>query len=750
MPQTPPNPPVPESPPNPPDAAPADVHPGLAALAAGTHGAPHDVLGAHSSADGSTTWVRAWQPGAAAVDVLLPDGTTVAAPPVGPPGAFEVAVPAARLRPGDRHRFVVTTADGSVTEPIDDPYRSLPTLGDVDLHLIGEGLHRRLWDVLGARPLHHDGVDGTAFTVWAPSACAVRVIGDWNGWDGRAHPMRQVGASGSWELFLPHVGSGARYKFEVVGADGVTRQKADPVARWSEHPPATGSVVFASTHEWGDDAWVDARYDLDHDDARLSVYEVHLGSWRRSPDDPEQYLSYRDLAEPLADHVAALGFTHVELLPVAEHPFGGSWGYQVSGYYAPTARHGDPDGFRFLVDTLHQRGIGVIIDWVPAHFPRDEFALARFDGTALYEHADPRQGAHPDWGTLIFNYGRNEVRNFLVANALYWIEEFHIDGLRVDAVASMLYLDYSRAGDEWVPNRHGGRENLEAIDFLRELNRVVGEEHPGAMVIAEESTAFPGVSHPVSQGGLGFTHKWNMGWMHDTLAYAELEPVHRRWHHHQLTFGLIYAFTERFVLPLSHDEVVHLKGSMLDKLPGDDWQRFATLRALYAWMWSHPGGQLLFMGGEIAQRREWDHDRSIDWHLLDDPRHVGVRDLVARVNAAEAELPALWRRDHDAASFSWLDANDGEHSCYAFARWGGGEGDGADLPVVVAANFTPVPRHGYRLGVPWAGPWREAVNTDATDLGGSGVVNGTIEADDDVPWHGQPASLLCTLPPLGV
>ena len=709
--------------------------PELWAVVEGRHTDPHSALGRHGDR------ARVWQPGAVSVTVAGHDAVRLH-----DDGLFEAPAP-----PGDGpYTYVAVRPDGSTTSELHDPYAFLPTVGELDLHLTGEGRHQRLWDALGARPTVHQTIAGTAFSVWAPGARAVRVVGDWNGWDGRAQPMRALGSSGVWELFVPAVGTGARYKFEIVGADGVLRLKADPLGRATEVPPSTASVVFASQHRWADDEWMRRREERDTSASqRLTIYECHLGSWLRSPEDPDRWLGWDDLAPRLADHVADLGFTHVELLPVMEHPFGGSWGYQVSGYWAPSARHGDPDGFRRLVDLLHQRGIGVIVDWVPAHFPKDEFALARFDGTALYEHADPKQGEHPDWGTLVFNFGRTEVRNFLVSNALWWMEEFHVDGLRVDAVASMLYLDYSRRPGDWVPNRHGGRENLEAIDFLRELNTVVHAEHPGVLTIAEESTAFPGVSHPVYAGGLGFTHKWNMGWMHDTLAYVEREPVHRRYHHHELTFGLVYAWTERFVLPLSHDEVVHMKGSLLEKMPGDDWQRFATLRALYGWMWSHPGGQLLFMGAELAQRREWSHDTSIDWHLLEQPSHAGLRDLVRELNRLEAAHPALWRLDHTQDGFRWLDANDGDQSCYAFARLGT-EGD---RPVVVAANFTPVARYGYRLGVPSGGPWRVALSTDDDRWWGSGVAPtgaDSVDADEGIPWHGQPASVLLTLPPLAV
>jgi 1,4-alpha-glucan branching enzyme len=707
------------------------VNASFRAVVQGRHTNPHEVLGRHGDV------VRIWAPGARAVTV---DG--VAARCLHADGLFEV-------EGTDGYRYTITRADGVTTAPLDDPYRFWPTLGELDLHLFAQGDHRRLWEALGARPMVHEGVPGTAFSVWAPAARAVRVVGDWNGWDGRSHPMRALGGSGLWELFVPAVGHGARYKFEVVGADGTLRLKADPLARWSEVPPATASVVFESSHTWSDADWMAAQAQRDTSASqRLAVYEVHLGSWARSPEHPDKWLGWDDLAGRLADHVADLGFTHVELLPPMEHPFGGSWGYQVSGYFAPTARLGDPDGFRRFVDHLHQRGIGVLVDWVPAHFPKDDFALARFDGTALFEHADPRQGEHPDWGTLVFNYGRTEVKNFLVANALYWLQEFHVDGLRVDAVASMLYLDYSRQEGEWVPNRHGGRENLEAIAFLRDMNSIVHEECPGVLTIAEESTAFPGVSHPVYAGGLGFTHKWNMGWMHDTLAYLAREAVHRRYHHHELTFGLVYAWTERFVLPLSHDEVVHLKGSLLEKMPGDDWQQFANLRALYAWMWSHPGSQLLFMGGEFGQRHEWQHDASLDWHLLAEPSHAGVQDCVRELNRLEAALPALWRLDHSPDGFAWLEANDADHSCYAFVR----RGSEGDDPVVVVANLTPVPRYGYRVGVPSTGPWSVALSTDDPRWWGSGMEpleGGSVDAED-VGWHGQPASLRMALPPLSV
>jgi 1,4-alpha-glucan branching enzyme len=575
------------------------------------------------------------------------------------------------------------------------------------------------------------------------------VIGDFNGWDGRLHPMRALGSSGVWELFLPEVGDGARYKFEIVTPEGHLRLKADPLAFAAELAPGTASIVVESTHDWADADWLQRRRDTDPLHQPLSVYEVHLGSWRTVPEEGDRPLTYRELADQLVDYVAEQGFTHVELLPVAEHPYAPSWGYQVSSYFAPTSRFGTPDDFRALVDAFHARGVGVIVDWVPAHFPKDDWALARFDGTALYEHSDPRQGEHPDWGTLVFNFGRNEVRNFLAASGRYWVEELHVDGLRVDAVASMLYLDYSRKAGEWVPNRHGGRENLEAVSFLQEFNTLMHGEHPGVLTIAEESTAWPGVSRPVYVGGLGFGHKWNMGWMHDTLEYFSNDPIHRRYHHHQLTFGLLYAFSENFVLPLSHDEVVHGKGSLLGKMPGDAWQKLANLRALFAWMWGHPGKQLLFMGCELAQDREWAHDRSLDWHLLDDAGHAGVQALVRDLNRLHRSEPALWSGDFDPAGFRWIDANDADQSCYSFLRVPLGEDAGA-RPVLCLANLTPVPRYGYRVGLPHAGRWEVLLNSDATCFGGSGTEVGPVLEAEARSWHGEDHSVVLTMPPLGV
>ncbi len=627
--------------------------------------------------------------------------------------------------------------------------------GDLDRYLFAEGRHRRLWELLGARPLPEGGA---TFAVWAPDASSVSVVGDWTGWldDQRATALEPQGSTGIWWCHDPRARSGQRYKFRVSGADGIVRLRADPVARRAETAPGTASILELSTYQWseatGGDVWRERR--AIRNQGRLSTYEVHLGSWRRHPDGRSH--SARELAEPLADWAVELGFTHVELMPVATHPFGGSWGYQVTGYYAPDERLGSPDDLRHLVDVCHDRGLGVLLDWVPAHFPRDEFALGRFDGTALYEHADPRRGEHPDWGTLVFNHGRREVRNFLVANALYWLDEFRVDGLRVDAVASMLYRDYSRRPGEWIPNEHGGREDTDAIGFIQELNTVVAEEHPGAVVIAEESTSWQGVTRSVADGGLGFARKWNLGWMHDTLGYFRRDPLHRSHHHGELTFPMVYAADERWVLPLSHDEVVHGKGSLLAKQPGDRWQRFANLRCLLAWQWCHPGRQLLFMGGELAQEREWSHDREIDWFLLSRPEHAGVRDLVRDLNGLQVANPALWRGDDETSTcFGWLDADDSQHSVASFWRDVPERERSAGSVVVVAANLTPVPRHGYRLGVPCLGPWTVLLDTDSTGYGGSG--HGVAPAGGDVlapdtstPWQGQPASLLLTLPPLSV
>jgi 1,4-alpha-glucan branching enzyme len=591
--------------------------------------------------------------------------------------------------------------------------------------------------------IDHQGVRGTAFAVWAPHARGVHLVCDANFWDTRTLPMRVLG-SGVWELFLPDAGRGNRYKYRITRPDMHQVLKADPLARATERPPATASVVEESAHEWQDGAWMNERAVRHQVNKPLAIYEMHVGSWRRG--DGDALLTYRQLAPLLAEHCRNLGFTHVELMPVMEHPFGGSWGYQVTGYYAPTARYGSPDDFRWFVDHLHQNGVGVILDWVPAHFPRDAWALARFDGTALYEHPDPRRGAHPDWGTLVFNYGRNEVRNFLVANARYWVEEFHVDGLRVDAVASLLYLDYSRRPGEWIPNVHGGRENLEAIAMLRETNDALHQDYPGAIAIAEESTAWPGVTRSTASGGLGFAFKWNMGWMHDTLDYFGQDPVFRRYHHHKLTFGLWYAWSENFILPLSHDEVVHMKGSLLRKMAGDPWQRYANLRSLYAWMWAHPGKKLLFMGGEIAQAREWADDASLDWQLLEEPEHAGVQRLIGDLCARYRNTPALYELDDRPDGFQWIDAGNADQNVIGFVRFDASGHPGA----ACMANLSPVVRYDFRVGLPSAGSWDEVINTDSRHYGGSGQGNLGTVTTEPIPWHAWDQSATVTLPPLGV
>ncbi|MGH9105887.1 MAG: 1,4-alpha-glucan branching protein GlgB [Acidimicrobiales bacterium] len=661
---------------------------------------------------------------------------------------------------------------GSPSFVFDDPYRHWPTLGDLDLHLFNEGRHRRLWEVLGAHPRTHEGVAGTAFAVWAPNARSVRVVGDWNFWDGRVHPMRALGSSGVWELFIPGAEAGSRYKYEIVTADEHLTLKADPFAFATEKPPGTASVIAGPPgHSWSDGSWVAKRPDGSPLDQAMSVYEVHLGSWRWADDGlgGQRPLTYLELAEQLPRYVAEMGFTHVELMPVAEHPFGGSWGYQVSAYYAPSARFGSPDDFRALVDALHRSGIGVIVDWVPAHFPRDEFALARFDGTSLYEHTGP-MGSHPDWGTLVFNLGRHEVRNFLLANALFWLDQYHVDALRVDAVASMLYLDYSRRAGEWSPNEFGGNENLQAVSFLKELNETVFGLSPAATTIAEESTSWPGVSRPTYLGGLGFGYKWNMGWMHDTLQYFGVDTLFRRYHQNDLTFGLLYAWHENFILPLSHDEVVHGKRSLLAKMPGDRRAQLANLRSLYAWMWAHPGKKLLFMGGEMATEREWSHERQLDWWILDTwADHEKLRELVTELNHVYRAEPALWEQDFTPAGFRWIDASDADHNIASFYRSrkrGGAGGSGASAPggggeaswpavpvsdmVACIANLSPVPHVGYRVGLPRGGRWLELVNTDAKEWGGSGLGNMGEVLATDVGWHGLPYSAEMVLPPLSV
>ena len=702
---------------------------------------PHSLLGAHPGRGGVV--IRAYRPEAIRVRALLEGEGAVELAESDEAGLFEGVAVGASLPL--RYRLEVHYPDGNVFT-LRDPYAHLPTLGDLDLHLIGEGRHEELYDKLGAHVREIDGVRGVGFAVWAPSARAVSVVGDFNAWDGRLHPMRSLGSSGVWELFVPDLEPGSRYKYEIRAQDGTLLLKADPFAYATEQPPRTASVVFESRHRWTDEEWLNRRRSSEPHAGPLSVYEVHLGSWRLNPLEENRPLRYEELADELAAYALDLGFTHVELLPVMEHPYAPSWGYQVTGFFAPTARFGQPDDFRAFVDALHSRGLGVILDWVPAHFPRDDFALARFDGTALFEHEDPRRGAHPDWGTLVFNLGRTEVRNFLLANALFWLSEYHVDGLRVDAVASMLYLDYSRKEGEWIPNEFGGNEDLDAISFLKELNEVVHGRKRDIVMAAEESTAWPGVSRPTYVGGLGFGFKWNMGWMHDTLDYFQRDPIHRRFHHHQLTFSLMYAFSENFVLPLSHDEVVHGKKSLLGKMPGDPWQKLANLRALYAYMWAHPGKKLLFMGGELAQEREWSHDRSLDWHLLERPEHSGVQALVRDLNRAYRGEAALWEVDFEPAGFSWLEANDGSSNALAFARFSRDR----RRVLVCLCNFSPVPRPGYRVGLPQGGRWRELLNTDSEFYGGSGIGNlGAVEAEERF-WHEQPYSAEVTLPPLGV
>lgn len=716
----------------------------LSTVAAGTHWAPHDVLGAHPAADGSVT-IRVLRHLAQAVEIVIGDGGEGRTVPLRheQDGIWTVTLPAveaAGMPPATAvvppYRIRAAYPDGSVRLD-DDAYRHLPTVSEHDLHLFGEGSLERLWEALGARPMVHGGAEGTAFSVWAPNARAVRVIGDFNAWDGRETAMRSLGSSGVWELFVPGVGDGAVYKFEILPAEGAWLQKADPMARRTEVPPRTGSIVTVSQYEFRDEAWLRQRAQHDPAHGPMSVYEVHLGSWRPG-------LGYRELADELVAYVTGLGFTHVEFLPVAEHPFGGSWGYQVTSYYAPTSRFGHPDDFKALVDALHAAGIGVLLDWVPAHFPKDEWALARFDGQPLYEHPDPRRGEHPDWGTLIFDYGRREVRNFLTSNALYWLEEFHIDGLRVDAVASMLYLDYSREDGQWLPNEHGGRENLEAIDFLRHVNGLVAARHPGTAMIAEESTAFPGVTAPGEHGGLGFTLKWNMGWMNDSLRYVSRDPIHRAHHHHDLTFSLVYAFSERYLLPISHDEVVHGKGSLLRKLPGDRWQQLAGLRSFLAYQWAHPGKQLIFMGTEFGQEAEWSEQHGLDWWLTDDPRHSGVQRLVRDLNALYTRCPALYERDADPLGFQWLEGADAEANVISFVRW-----DLGGRPLVCVVNFSGITREGHAIPMPATGSWAERVNTDAEIYGGAGAGNlGRVHAVDG-GFNGFPAHARLTLPAFG-
>jgi 1,4-alpha-glucan branching enzyme len=724
--------------------------PDVEALVQGRHGDPFSVLGPHVVDDGGipALVIRAFLPGAEDARIVPADGAPAATMVrVHAEGLFEAAFPgrATTLR----YRLHVREAPGRERE-IEDPYRFPPTLSDFDRLLLAEGTHERAYERLGAHVRAVDGVPGVVFAVWAPNARRVSVVGDFNGWDGRRHPMRLHPGSGIWEIFVPGLGEGARYKFELLGPDGaLLALKADPYAFEfeAEEPRTAPVVVTLDGYPWRDDAWMAERGRRNALDAPIAIYEVHLGSWRRVPEEGRRVLGYRELGEALGDYVRDLGYTHVELLPIGEHPFYGSWGYQQIGAFAPTRRYGAARDFMAFVDALHGRGLGVVLDWVPAHFPRDPHGLVYFDGTHLYEHADPRQREHADWGTLVFNFGRNEVVNYLVANALYWLDRYHLDGLRVDAVASMLYLDYSKRPGEWVPNRFGGRENLEAIAFLRRVNETVYRHHPDTVTIAEESTAWPMVSRPTYLGGLGFGLKWNMGWMHDVLDYMRHDPVHRRYHHGRLTFGLLYAWHENFILPLSHDEVVYGKGSLRAKMPGDDWQGFANLRALYGFMYGHPGKKLLFMGGEFGQSHEWNHDASLDWHLLEQgPYHRGLQRLVRDLNRLYRAEPALHQVDFEPAGFEWMDCADADHGVVAFVRRAR---DPRDF-VLVVCNFTPVPRRGYRVGVPAEGFYRELLNTDGEAYGGGNMGNAGGAWAEPRPWTGQAWSLALTLPPLAV
>jgi 1,4-alpha-glucan branching enzyme len=717
----------------------AAIESALKALTTARFSDPFSVLGPH--VEEGRLVIRAHLPAAEGIEVLRGGAAPTEMERRLDGGIFEARFDA--VRELIDYKLRVTYPGGHSVE-IDDPYRFGRVISDYDLYLFGEGKHTRIYDKLGAHPIRVADVEGVHFAVWSPNAARVSVVGDFNDWDGRVHPMRSLSTSGVWEIFIPAARRGHRYKFEIRTRTGHVLLKSDPFGFAFEIPPLSASIVWTSEYEWHDGHWMRAREGFGSWFERpVSIYEVHLGSWARAGNDGGRYLTYHELADKLIPYVKEMGYSHIELLPVMEHPYSGSWGYQVIGFYAPTSRFGPPDGFKVFVDACHQNGIGVILDWVPGHFPKDAHGLARFDGTALFEHADPRQGEHRDWGTLIFNYGRNEVRNFLLANALFWLHEYHIDGVRVDAVASMLYLDYSRREGEWVPNRYGGRENLEAIDFLRQLNTLTHGEAPGSISVAEESTAWPSVSRPTWLGGLGFTYKWNMGWMNDILEYVRKEPIHRRWEHRHLTFSLLYAFTENFILPFSHDEVVHGKGSMFAKIPGDDWRKAATLRALYGFMYSHPGKKLMFMGAEFGQRREWNYDQSLDWHLLDKPLHGGLHQYVKDLNRVYATERALHELDFEPSGFQWIDCNDAENSVVSFLRR---SRDGRF--VVAVLNFTPVPREGYRIGVPASGPYTELVNSDAEVYGGGNMGNGGVVFAEPVAAHGLPHSLRLVLPPL--
>jgi 1,4-alpha-glucan branching enzyme len=705
------------------------------------HDDPFGVLGLHR-VDG--LWVvRAFRPDAKELTIVdrYNPKRRFPADRIANEGLFEAQLP--EVKEAFDYLLEITTWSGE-TFQISDPYSYGPILGDLDMYLYREGNHFEIYKKLGAHLTEINGHAGVSFAVWAPNAQRVSVVGDFNGWDGRAHPMRKRIESGIWEIFIPGVVEEAHYKLELRNCFGQVVLKSDPVGFFGQHGIQTASLVFnLDRFKWSDDEWMETRKARQWHKEPVSIYEVHLGSWARVPEEGNRYLSYIELADRLIPYVKDLGFTHIELMPVAEHPFDGSWGYQVTGYFAPTSRFGNPDEFRHFVDRCHENGIGVIMDWVPGHFPKDAHGLAQFDGTYLYEHSDPRQGEHRDWGTLIFNYGRNEVRNFLIGNGLFWLDEYHIDGLRVDAVASMLYLDYSRKHGEWVPNVHGGRENLDAIDFIKRFNEVCYARFPGIMTIAEESTAWPGVSRPTYVGGLGFGFKWNMGWMHDFLLYMSREPIHRRFHQGEVTFSMIYAFHEHFVLVLSHDEVVHGKSSLLNKMPGDTWQKFANLRMFYAWMYAHPGKKLVFMGGEIGQWREWNHDESIDWHLLQYPLNDGVRRLMQHLNYLYESEPAFWENDDSYLGFDWIDFHDADSSVLTFVRKAE-----SGPPIVFVVNATPVPRYAYRVGAPGEGWYEEILNTDAGIYGGGNIGNyGGMHADP-IAWQGRSHSLCLTLPPL--
>lgn len=716
------------------------AHPDSDAIIHGTHGNPFAVLGPHRDKTGSL--IRTFQPQANRVWATGVGRGEVELVRIHADGLFAGTVPDALAASYQ----LKLEQGGGVVETIEDPYRFPPVLGDLDIHLLIEGTHLRTFEKLGSHVVTVDGVEGVHFAVWAPNAKRVSVVGDFNHWDGRRHAMRLRYDAGVWEIFIPGLANGTLYKYEIIGAAGqLLPLKADPYGHFAEVPPRTASVVWdLAERDWQDGEWMARQKARNDRHSPISIYEVHLASWRRVPEEDSRSLTYLELADQLSEYVKDLGFTHVELLPIHEHPFSGSWGYQPVGLFAPTSRFGNPEEFRAFVERMHQNNVGVIIDWVAGHFPSDPHGLAFFDGTHLYEHEDPRLGFHKDWNTLIYNYGRREVVNYLVANALYWIEQYHIDGLRVDAVASMLYLDYSREPGEWIPNKFGGNENLEAIAFLRRMNEVVYAEHPGAITIAEESTAWPMVSRPVYIGGLGFGYKWNMGWMHDTLRFISKEPIHRRYHHDDLTFGLLYAFHENFVLPLSHDEVVHGKGSIFGRMTGDQWQRFANLRAYYAFMWTHPGKKLLFMGSEFAQEREWDNEGSLDWHLMDDPMHQGIHRLMRDLNRLYRVEPSLHELDVDPHGFAWIDCNDRDNSVLTYLR----KAKDQDDITIMACNFTPVVREGYRIGVPHGGFYHELLNTDSEWYGGGNVHNEGGRHAEELPWHGHPYSLNVTLPPL--